>query len=301
MDDVKGFAEIAKHLLYETLGLLVPGAAFVTAIVIAVGGDAPDRTLVFASAHHWLAVLGTYVVGYVVQGISRPITTIAERVLQSPAMLLRLIGRAGLGPSYKKCAQFAEKLENALLKRHAHAHGRVATQTAPSFDALLRGYWSNRLALHDDIELAAQQVTDLSFSALLSERERLDRFRAAASLARGVAVATVAAMVAVIVGVVHHLSALSWRAVGITEVLIVTFYALMERADMYNRMWKVIVPTQFLATITAERPLRPMAAHLSRASGAPPTAAPSGLMPERNGAGHVQHLVEAAPAEPDHG
>jgi hypothetical protein len=93
MDGVKGFAAIFEHLLYELLGLLVPGAATVLLIASVWSSTSWNQALAFADRAPWIAIGVAYLVGYVVQGISRPVTSLVELLLRGPV----IVGSALLG------------------------------------------------------------------------------------------------------------------------------------------------------------------------------------------------------------
>jgi hypothetical protein len=61
--------------------------------------------------------------------------------------------------------------------------------------AAARNEWTRRLRLPENQVLSDGQVRDLSFSAMLGNLGRLDRFRSATSLARGTATAAAVTMV----------------------------------------------------------------------------------------------------------
>src|SRR4051812_5361514 len=84
MDGLKGLAEVAKHILYETFGLLIPGAIAALAIAGVVEIDWLNALLTFARANAWLALGGAYVLGYLVQALSRPINAMAEGLFRLP-------------------------------------------------------------------------------------------------------------------------------------------------------------------------------------------------------------------------
>jgi hypothetical protein len=299
MDELKGFADVAKHLLYETLGLLVPGAALVAAMAITIGGNPLNGLLAFMDSHRWLALFGAYVMGYVVQGVSRPVTTVADTVLGAPVALLRAITRILPIRARNLVERRVERLNNFLLKRHAHKHGggTIGAVAPVSFNALILEYWSHRLTLSRGEQLTTQQGIDLSFSALMAERERLDRFRAAASLARGVSVAVVAAMAVIVTGFVKNPGSLSWMGIGAVEGLVIAFYGLMERADMYDRLWNAVLPAHLLSVATRDHPLQRTQLDINQASNASPAAAISGaLAPGLNGPARTNPSLEAAAA-----
>lgn len=51
MGDLKGLAEIADHLIYESLALLLPGAAVLLGVVAVAFPEAWPSALAFATAH----------------------------------------------------------------------------------------------------------------------------------------------------------------------------------------------------------------------------------------------------------
>lgn len=252
MDGLKGFAEVAEHILYETFGLLVPGGAFALAIAAALGGEALGALIVFVANHPWLSLAGAYVLGYPVQGISRPITEAFEWLLRLPGRLLiggllRLLPRSARGWVEARLASF----EKRMTGRHSHAPVETAPDTV-DFENLSAQYWAIRLGIEGGQRLSKRQVQDLSFSVLTPERQQLDRFRAAASLARGVAVAVTAAFVVLFWQLwVGDLEPSNARIV-ILMGLAVAFYGLLQRADMYDGLWRSIIPAQFLCAVTRD-------------------------------------------------
>jgi hypothetical protein len=255
MDGLKGFADIAKHLLYETFGLLIPGGVLAFGAAWVLGPKNWSAWLAFISDHPLLTLVAAYLLGYPLQSLSRPIITIAEWVLVSPTRLLGLIGRTVLSQPYQtKVLTAVQALEDALLRRHRHDHARGdGGETGVRLDDLVREHWQQRLSLPPDKVLSRQQAIDLAFSGVLPERDRLDRFRAAASLARGVAAALTLLATAVAIQFVSATPFVSptWHHVGMVVLYILVLYGLLERADMYDWLWRSVVPAQFLCSATA--------------------------------------------------
>jgi hypothetical protein len=255
MDSLKGIADVIEHILFELLGLLIPGTVFALTIAGLLGQPWPDLLLQFTAERPWLAFPAAYVLGYAVQGISRPVTT-------SFAWLLLLPGRAALlltGRVSQRLHTFIrarlDTLRQFLIGRHTHDQKQMIDTV--DFSDVASTYWRARLGIRPGKQLSRRQVQDLSFSVLSSERKQLDRFRAAASLARGVAVAIAVAFVVLLFQLVIDTRNLSPMFITILAGLLVAFYGLMERADMYDGLWRAVVLPQFLCTITRDRPLSP--------------------------------------------
>jgi len=285
MNGLKGFAAMAEHILYETLGLVIPGGMFALGIGGALGDEAWTQMLAFGRDHPWVSLAAAYVLGYPVQGISRPVTTVFEWILRLPGRLvigtvLRLLSQRQRRWVHGRLLAF----ERWLTGRHAHEAG-ATSEDAADLNKLCLAYWTDRLSLPSGTTLSPRQVQDLSFSALLTERERLDRFRAATSLARGAAVSVVAIMVTLgtEIGLGHRV--LSWPLVMVLIGLVTAFYGLAQRADMYDVLWRSVVPAQFLCVVTRDERL--LRVNNSADRGSPATL--EWTQPSR---------AEAIPAEP---
>jgi len=248
MDGLKGIAEVLEHILYEFLGLIVPGAALVLVIAGIVGDPWWTMLLTFVDKHPWLSLGGAYVLGYPVQGVSRPVTTIFGWLLPLPWRLLFML----IGLLSKRFHQWLQTRLDMLRRKLTgrHAHDRLVNSDDVDLVELGTAYWATRLGVPTGKRLSRRQVQDLSFSAILPERKQLDRFRAATSLTRGVAVAVVAAfsllVYQLVVGVRGPSTLLIIALIG----LALAFYGLMERADMYDGLWRTVVPAQFLCAVT---------------------------------------------------
>jgi hypothetical protein len=251
MDNLKGIAEVIEHILYELLGLFVPGSIFVLTIAGILGQPQWDLLLQFINNHPLLALLGAYVLGYPLQGISRPVTTVFQWLLLFPGrFVLFLVGCCS------KRVRFWIQTRLDILKRkltQRHTHHPVTDDDIVDLFELGHDYWTTRLNIPAGKRLSHRQVQDLSFSALLLERKHLDRFRAAASLARGVAVTVVVAFTLLLYQFIIGVRAPSTEIMIFLVGLAIVFYALMDRADMYDGLWHTILLPQFLCTITRDR------------------------------------------------
>lgn len=251
MNEVKGIAEVLEHLLYEVVGLLIPGALLGAALAWLHGTEELLGLIRFAGTYPWLCAGAAYVLGYPIQGVSRPVTALAE-------WILRLPGRIGVGlllwalpqGPEERLARRLERLETWLAGRHAHPQ---ADPDAPDLSGVAERYWMQRLGLAEGQRLGSRQVQDLCFSAIAAERRVLDRFRAAASMAR----ATAAVVAITAVGLWWNLLSQGHAAAGhfapLMIGLVVTFYGLLRRADLYHSLWGEVLRAQFLQ-IATERP-----------------------------------------------
>jgi hypothetical protein len=223
MDDLKGLAEVVDRLVYEALGLVVPGAALIIAGMFVLGIDAAWAATA-AGEHPWLAAGACWVVGLALQGASAPITVAADFLFTLPA-------RPFIRP---KPPAVADPKQADLRV--------VATE-----------YWRKQLGLAPAQTLRWQDVRDLSYSVITSAQGRLARFRALASGTR--ALAAVAALV--VVGSIVF-PAITVRSVPpgwliVSAVALVSYFALMERSRMYNQLWDDIIAPLFLATVMVDK------------------------------------------------
>jgi hypothetical protein len=258
MDGLKGFAEVAKHILYETFGLLIPGGILALVVALMSGPDTFAAALRFGDAHPWLATTGAYVLGYPVQALSRPLTTAFEWILLLPFVAFRAVARSVIPEAgYRWIATRLTRFRGALTGRHSHKLGDRSGGEADAVLELMRSYWAGRLGLADAAALSTGQLRDLSFSEVQAARDRLDRFRAAASLARGVATTVVIVVIALAYQLAVGDRQPTWELAFHAMLLIIAFSGLMERADMYDRLWHSVLRSQFLCAASQERPLGP--------------------------------------------
>lgn len=247
MDAVKGIADVVEHVLYETLGLLLPGAVLLLAVTAAWNPAAGANLIEVSGDHPWFALLAAYLAGYVVQGLSRAIVVTADALLSAP-------GRFVFWALPDRVGDWVRRLEGRVSASR-HTHSQSADDNAEiDLETIAQEYWQRRLGVSGR-RFSAAQLRDLAFSEILPVRKQLDRFRAATSFCRGCA--AIAAMSAVAVAVqtargAQPVSALSFAAVISA---IVVFYSLMERADMYDRLWRSIVPVQFLCAASRVKQL----------------------------------------------
>jgi hypothetical protein len=250
MDGLKGISEIIEHLLYETFGLVLPGGAFCITLVAIIGNPLWNNALQFATDHPWITLAGAYILGYPIQGMSRVVTTLFEWLLLLPGRILfKLIGIRS-----SRIRNWSQKVlqqgKGWLTGRHSHT--TLVDSASIDLTELATSYWTNRLSLPKGKKLSLRQVQDLSFSTIQSERKHLDRIRASASLARGVATVVVVNTVFLVYQLIFSLRVFSSSIFLILVGLIIGFFGLMERADMYDRLWRTIVPSQFLSTISRD-------------------------------------------------
>jgi hypothetical protein len=258
VDALKGIAEVVEHILYELLGLLIPGACFALSVAFVWGAPEWTRALRFADEQPLIALGAAYLLGFVVQGISRPVTVSFEWLAQRPARLLSW-GYRPLRRRWKVPAGWGNggTADERFASRHGHEPQVPAPIQGVELALLAEERWRKRLALNADIRLSDAQVRDLSFSAIPAARSRLDRFRAAASLCRGVATSVAISAPLLLLQIATAERSLDWAAVGWLEAVLIAFYALMERADMYNKRWNSVLVPQFLATSTEVPSSRP--------------------------------------------
>jgi hypothetical protein len=251
MDGVKGFAAIFEHLLYELLGLLVPGAATVRLVASVWSSTSWDQALAFADRAPWIAIGVAYLVGYVVQGISRPVTSLVELLLRGPV----IVGSALLGwvaPRLRKRLRgWRDRASGFLTRKHRHAYGPAPEGQPVDLRAVARDEWTRRLRLPDGKLLSDSQVRDLSFSALLGNLGRLDRFRSSTSLARGTATAAAVTLVILCAQLLAGLRPATSGSFGALAALLLSFFALLSRADFYDWLWNEVLLPQFLAHVSS--------------------------------------------------
>ena len=250
MEALKGIAEIIDHILYELLALLIPGAAMALITAWILGPESWKDVVEMAGKQPWIAGGAAYLLGYAVQGVSRPVVGGFAWVLRRPARVLWWLARTLVPGQEARLIGWGKGIERVLLGRHKHGTARAPAEQEVQLDELAREQWQRRLGLPADRVLSISQVRDLSFSELLPARGRLDRFRAATSLCRGVATSVAVAFVLVCVQLAAGDREPTLHAFLLLEGLVVAFYALLERADMYNDMWNRVIQPQFLALST---------------------------------------------------
>lgn len=259
MGDLKGFAEIAEHLIYEALGLLLPGVAAALLAVAVLAPEAWGPTMTFGSARTALVLAGAYALGYVVQSLSRPVCNLTGWALARPWAVARWAAehvRPGLG---SRLEAGKERAVRWLRAGHAPADDAATDEHVVLAD-LVHAQWHARLAAPAGRRLRARDIVDLSFSALGDERRRLARLRALTSLCRALA-ALVAlgfwGLLGALIGVwaLLGLQRQAWPvtawALGGLALLWLAFVSFIERADLYDGMWTKIIPSQFLANVGA--------------------------------------------------
>jgi hypothetical protein len=250
VEGLKGIAETIEYILYEVAGLIVPGACFALGVAYAWDPAAAGDLLRLGNEWWWLALAAAYVLGLALQGVSRPITSIFSGVLKLPWILSGRASRLVTTTQFRE--RFTSKLnviQSFLFHRHRHLYIDAPPDSRVDLDEVAEQRWRARLALPADRRLSMNQVRDLSYSAILAERHRLDRFRAATSLCRGVAT-TIPICVAILVWRISGGHLPLWNTLGWIAALVVLFAGLMERADMYNRLWNHVLQPHFLAMDT---------------------------------------------------
>jgi len=251
-----------EHFLYETLGLLIPGALFALATTVTVAPDTWPSLIKFMDAHWVIACITVYTIGYVVQGISRRVTSWCDAVLVLPLRcsvrftgLLHERAAARLKTWLRSCNW-------SLLQRA----GWPPTQEMASLGGErpgqvdLKTLVADRLCVRLGLPLGSQlrpgDLRDLAFSALLSERRTLDRFRAATSFARAAATVVALGDAALLAVLLLPRWAGGWpttsASVTALGALTVAYLALMERSSMYDTLWSSIIVPQFLITTTRD-------------------------------------------------
>jgi hypothetical protein len=252
VEGLKGIAEIVEYVLYEVVGLIIPGTCFALGVSYAWDPAAAADLLRIASDWPWVSVVSTYVLGLAVQGVSRPVTAVFGGLLKLPWVLIGWGGRLTPQRFRSWVGRGLAAVESFLFHRHSHQYVEGPAEGRVNLNDVAEQRWRQRLGLSDDRRLSASQVRDLSFSAIVSERHRMDRFRATTSLCRGVATAVDVSIAVLLVRIAMGLAPL-WSTLGWIIGLIVLFAGLMERAYMYDRLWNYVLQPQFLAVDTRDR------------------------------------------------
>lgn len=234
MDSVKGVADAFEKMLYDVLGLLLPGGVLLYAGARVLGGDTWVAALIFADQHPWFSVATAYLIGLALQGVSRPLVNLCR----VPGRALRAVA----GPVLRRVGTY-------LQSSHRATREDGPTTEAVDLLGVLKRYWTTRVPLEEGEKLSRQQVVDLSFSAILDHRRQLDRFRAATSLARGVAAALVPVVAVLGFQVTAGLRPRSASAFVLLGALLVAIYGLIERADWYAGLWRSVLHSQAVARV----------------------------------------------------
>jgi len=250
MNDLKGLADVVDHLVYEVIGLLLPGSIILLVSVAVVLPEQWSGALGFAGLHPWIAVGAAYTAGYLLQSLSRPICNLTSWALTTvPRLSVWFLRRVSQGA-------------HGWLKEKTSSLGRwlIGGDTPPAntsddaravLEAVAAGYWERRLGLASGLSLGRRDVIDLSYSAIGDERKRLLRFRSANSLCRGLAAIAALGLGGVVAGLLGPLP-INMNTVLAVVALIIIFWGFMSRADMYDSLWNEILVPQFLALATAK-------------------------------------------------
>jgi hypothetical protein len=255
MSDFKDIADVADRLIYEVIALLLPGTLFALLILAVtgpevMGADGWSRGMRFASEHVVIMTAVAYALGYVVQGLSRPI---AHRLATTLDWLWRSLESPRRGVS-NIAVSMRTWIETAILGWPSNTptiSPDESGKTVVRLDHLVATKLADRLGLRAEERLSAADLQDLTFSALIPDVKRLERFRAAASCARGLAtVVAVGWLLFVSVLILGFVSAKgmpsTWHAWLALTVLTVAFRALIRRERMYESLWRGILAPQFL-------------------------------------------------------
>ncbi len=225
MEGLKAIVDSIERLLYEVFGLAVPGAAIVLAVVRVLGDPWWSDLLSFIDSRTWLAVSAGYVLGYVVQGISHPVTITFGWLLFLPVRLVLIL----IGLPSRRLRQWINVRLPILRQRLLGlcVPDRSLPDDAVDLTDLAESYWTSHLTVPSGKRLSKRQVECLSFSVLLPERKYLDRYRAAASLSRGVAVAVVVVFSLLLYQIIVGVRPLSMLSIVVLVGLLIMFYGLM--------------------------------------------------------------------------
>lgn len=240
MSEIRTGLEVIEQAIYEILGLAVPGAAAVGGLACVISPEDAPRLFTWAGQHELAALTMVYVAGYVVQSASRPVTNLTRAILGVPMVFARKVG--ALDRAARAVASFWSRMTSGH-RPHRSAHDG-STSTLPD---LVRESWEQRLGLAaTDQHLRDCDAFDLAYSTLGAAQRRLSRLRAFVSLCRAMAAICAAAFWGLL-GLVALHPPPTWTGAGLVVGLWLIFTAFMERADMYDALWKGIVPAQFLA------------------------------------------------------
>jgi hypothetical protein len=264
MSGFKDIADVADHLIYEVIALLLPGALLGLLFIGVLGPDVAGinawrDALNFVSSHEVIAAAISYSFGYVVQGLSRPVTHRLDAVLKwlgrsvnRPRIWLLREVLSGRGWVERKVLRWPESLPP---KSNA-----ADNKSSINLEELMSKRLAQRLGLDEVHSLTSRDVQDLAFSALLPEVKRLERFRAAASCVRGLATVLAIGWLTLVVELAVGLVSrdgwpLTWWSIGALAAMTAAFEALLSRERMYEATWRSIIAPQFLIA-TTEAPLK---------------------------------------------
>lgn len=272
MESVKGIAEMFERLLYEALGLLIPGAALAIALAAAASVVDWSDLLQFADTHEGVMLAASYALGYVVQGLSRPITWLWDAALILPLRAVVSVIRFASATRAARAESWLCRRKWSILERQQwplpYCNPEEPRTTADwksvaaegrhvaNLQALATATLCERFALPPATQFRPDDLRNLAFSTLLPERQRLDRFRAASSLTRGLATVTALSATAYMLTLALPRSAGGWpvTTVGMAALssLIIAFLALMERSEMYDALWGSVIIPQYLIAATRD-------------------------------------------------
>jgi hypothetical protein len=251
MSELRDGLETVEQAIYESLGLVLPGAVALAGGACVLIPDALPAMLGFAAAHQWITLAICYLVGYPVQSLSRPI----DKVTVLPVQLsVRFLGKlwpaaaAWLTSTWRRVGKWLQSGHRPQREDGSNSDSR----SLASLSAIEHASWAARLGLRDDQRLDAFDVKNLSFSTLGADQRRLHRFRAITSLCR--AMASMAAAAALLSVYLIARGRFSLSGVTIVLACIVVFLAFRERANMYDGLWNGIITPQYLANNARSAP-----------------------------------------------
>jgi hypothetical protein len=230
VNDFKGLAEIADRLIYEVIALLLPGMMFAlfvagTMATLFLGPDTLHTALIFGDNHGIISCAVCYALGYVVQGLSRPVVRPLERLLRRVRAKRKKPSSGDSGPNVSSVPETLETLAEAKLQKFLGLEGGRLRKT---------------------------QLAVLAYGTISQATPRLERFRAAASCVRGLATVVVCwwlwtFITAILAVVARDAYAFLARFTTLTG-LSLAFWAFTEREKMYQRTWRLAVISEFMVS-----------------------------------------------------
>lgn len=233
MNALQGITDLIETVIYEALGLVVPGLLLLVAVA-ALFSQYDSHTIVSClEIHCFSTLIAAYVLGYGIQGMA----SVGVQILRS---LFRYARRCLRCRRTRRCC-------NSMLERIG-LNDPQDTDATNVLRRAARNYWIETAPhlscgdLGNDYMLAS-----LCYSVLGPATSRLERFQGTKHIARGSTVVTIFSIVAIPIQYLrtHQMIAGDWCLV--VGALLICVVALVERTARFSRLSDTMFCSQFRA------------------------------------------------------
>lgn len=230
MNTIQSIGDLIESIIYEVLGLVIPGLV----LLVALAGLFPEHLVQHTSGSvvayfetNWIAaVLAAYVLGYVIQGIAAIAISLGERTsMRKPPDG----GGDRLSPP---------EARSSCIDPDDAAATRAFRSTA-------KQYWKKPGRGLKNTELNDYAVASLCYAAIGSSTKRMERFQATKHLARGVTIVCIFTILTLFIQTLLGPRQCNLDLDLVLVALIVCVLALLERTARFGRLWDTILFSQF--------------------------------------------------------